>query len=1010
MSSFLRYWINKSDIDNYAWDALSSNPNATKMLITQIEYVRNFTEQGYKSLKSELNWYSLLANPCIFNYLLTLELPTNKYLYSLLIDPNKSNDLLILRFKDEYLKYLSTNPNAISLLTENIIDWKYLSSNPNAIKLIKQRSIYENKLSTEDYTKLENKIDWNVLCSNPNAIKILEANKDKIRPNGLNNLSLNPNANKLILTIPTSEHYIKKNLIKKICRSDDIEAIKKLTNPDWDEIYTNPVAIDLIYEKNNKETLHTSEWKQIFKNPNIFMSSIEIVNKLNLWCKNPNIDPYTQKQIKITVVDNSLYVKIYKSFLEYLILQYPNDENVYKKLPTAHCYKFQKINWRLFKSKEWIKTVLKYKHHFDTIYPNFDYLFTKYYLQFYNRKKFKYNYFLYKTIDDQIALNTLLNETNANMEEILKDIMEGNTEVFDELVSTYINAICFFIVPISKLSNHVELKDSILFNIYTNICDDTSTHFLTQAINHTKYKLYYIIYLIFSSGNISYIWERIGDAFTKFIKSHKYLSNGIIHNQSFDDDDEIYYNEIIKKVFSNINKYNFKEFVISSIFDIEEIFMEAFKQEEFNPVKDPYDNLPDPPQIPKPPILTQQLHLYKNRKTIEKDFIIDDEKEKQLKEFNELQTEYDNKLKEYDKEIKIYNKKYLGKKITPYFSVSIHRNSSDYTYTPIKTSKRSLNKFKEEKKLSTSSTLKDESNDIILTDEIRSKFYEYIYDGTDIESYEEQEELRIAYELAVLKGKISKELFEKIHKYSGGGKKSLNTIKKELRLDKQRLDKLIKNKCDLSGTDPFTMESYSDMHHKKIKYLSKIKSEINGTTYVNCYDTIPIYNYVLSCKKFGKVPINIALGREPFTEEHLKEIFKKIKHFTKQKTLEFGDNIYKNIKLVGVSKQLFQDEYIILLNINIGTIQFPTFIGDQLNDQEFYIFNGELTDYNTPYEDSSDKTIITIEKGIANGRLLEQFYYPYIPTRLIKKSENLLSLPTNFANITDLNNQLDLIT
>ena len=95
-----------------------------------------------------------------------------------------------------------------------------------------------------------------------------------------------------------------------------------------------------------------------------------------------------------------------------------------------------------------------------------------------------------------------------------------------------------------------------------------------------------------------------------------------------------------------------------------------------------------------------------------------------------------------------------------------------------------------------------------------------------------------------------------------------------------------------------------------------------------------------------------------------------------------------------------------MLKINIGTIQFPIF----LNNQEFYIFNGELTDDNTPYEDSSEKTIITIQRGISNGRLLEQSYYPYVPTRLIKKSKNLFSLPTNFTDITDLNNQLDLIT
>jgi hypothetical protein len=194
------------------------------------------------------------------------------------------------------------------------------------------------------------------------------------------------------------------------------------------------------------------------------------------------------------------------------------------------------------------------------------------------------------------------------------------------------------------------------------------------------------------------------------------------------------------------------------------------------------------------------------------------------------------------------------------------------------------------------------------------------------------------------------------------------------------------------------------MHRKKIKYLSKIKTEINGKTFVNCYDTVPIYNYVLSCKKSGSIPINIAVGREPFTEEHLKEIFKKIKHFTKRKTLELDDSTYKNIRLVGALNEISQNEYSLLLKINIGTIQFPIF----LNNQEFYIFTGELTDDSTPYEDSSNKTIITIQKGISNGRLLEQSYYPYVPTRLIKERKNLFSLPT-FLNTKQFNDELELV-
>ena len=52
--------------------------------------------------------------------------------------------------------------------------------------------------------------------------------------------------------------------------------------------------------------------------------------------------------------------------------------------------------------------------------------------------------------------------------------------------------------------------------------------------------------------------------------------------------------------------------------------------------------------------------------------------------------------------------------------------------------------------------------------------------------------------------------------------------------------------CDLNDVDPLTHESFNDMHIKKLKYLSKIKTVLpNGKIITNCYDTVPIYNYIL---------------------------------------------------------------------------------------------------------------------------------------------------------------------
>jgi hypothetical protein len=955
----LRYWINKEYIDKYGWKGLSANPNAIKMLKKRIEYEKTLTKTEYDLLESKIDWCKLLANPGIFKYLLTLEL--SKYLNSLLIDPNKSNDLLILRFKDEYLKGLSSNQNAIKLLEKNpnVIDYPRLSANPNAIKLLKK---------TDDIN--------------------------------YDNLFLNPNGSKLLRSEYKPTEQLK---IKKICRSNDIEEIKKLKTPDWDELYSNPVAIDLIHKKVNKEPLSIPE--KIFENPNIFITDKELKSKLKKWCNYPEINPYTDEPIKVSVVSNSEYVKLYKSFLEYLVSV--NEPNITSKLPTTHCYSFTSTAIDLSFYKRNGKEV-KLKTF------NFDYLFTAYYLKDNNISEFNLNYFLYKIILRQFEINSSLAETYHTIPDVLKDIMlDENLEVFIEMVNEYIYDLCILLLPLTKLANRIELEQPEYISYFEEMLD-IDTNVLPETIKNMKNRLHCILYLINLFGKED-IFERIKE--TK------------LDDDYFDD----YYVSIIYNCIIKENNKKFRNFLVSAIFDIEEIHIESNKQVVYNFVKDPYDNLPNPPEIPKYPILSQELILYKTRKSnlelnISKDskedlkiklsHLIDNDKDRQLKEYDKKVNEYNIQIKEYDRKIKTYNKQHLGKKITPYYSVSISRTKDEleYTYNPIKTTQRSLSAFSKIRKSSSNSTLYEDSSDVILTDELKSKFYRYIYDGTDIENYEEQEELLIEFNIAELNGKISNSRAKQLMEYSGGGKKSLSAIKAELKLDAKRLDTIFKNRCDLTGNEPFTMELYADMHTKKIKYLSKIKTVINGKTYVNCYDTVNIYNYVLNCKKSGKVPENIALGRKPFTRDNLKEIFKKIKHFTKQKTLEVNDNIYKNIRLVGIAKAIDENEYNISLNIKIGTIEFPIFLGKLDDDNGFYIHKGELfTIDETNYDNSSDKTIIVIQKGISNGRLLEQFHYPYIPTRLIKKTNNILSLPS-FPNIGTLeektqqfNNQLELL-
>ena len=49
------------------------------------------------------------------------------------------------------------------------------------------------------------------------------------------------------------------------------------------------------------------------------------------------------------------------------------------------------------------------------------------------------------------------------------------------------------------------------------------------------------------------------------------------------------------------------------------------------------------------------------------------EKEKELKEHSKKEKEFKKELKNYDKKLKDYNDKYLGKKLSPYFSVKLSK-------------------------------------------------------------------------------------------------------------------------------------------------------------------------------------------------------------------------------------------------------------------------------------------------------------------------------------------------
>ena len=404
-----------------------------------------------------------------------------------------------------------------------------------------------------------------------------------------------------------------------------------------------------------------------------------------------------------------------------------------------------------------------------------------------------------------------------------------------------------------------------------------------------------------------------------------------------------------------IDEYKFKIFFVSSIFDIKTLHDESseINNTKYEPIIDPYDNLPNPPDVP---ILRMNM-------PVSIDGTNNSEQKKALEEFKKKQEGFKKELKEYDIKLKEYNDKYLNKKLSPYFSVKLSRtvsvinekNSLRLSYSPLKISRNSLSNFKLNKKNKKERKIEQKTQDNYL---VRDK-----YDSSNKKLSKSDLKLKLALDADNFK------TFAKSLSPSG----------------KSPRQKYIG--CDLNDYDPITRVGFSDMHFKKIKYLSKIKTILpNGKIIINCYDTVPLYNYILDCNNKGEKPQNLAQGRDyPLDILQLDEVYKKIKYFTKKPTLERNIDTSRKIFLkplyVKINETMYGfPYYTIFANIIIGSIRWPISY-----DNNIYWQNGMIQLLLAPiisrddilFEDTSDNTVLLIEKGVENGYLLKLNKYPY---------------------------------
>ena len=805
--------------------------------------------------------------------------------------------------------------------------------------------------------------------------------------------------------------------------------------------------------------------------------SLNIQEAIKKWKENPNIDPYNGSEVKTSIVLKSKYFQLYEKYIIHLMKDLkPVDianpeifEKIRKQLPTNHIYMSKEIDyienlkhryndqledkWIDFLVKQKVLIYSKEKILEKEAYTVYDHLFMHLYLKK-NKKHFK-NYeireiyidnqeFLYETLQNQIRLvkavdmdceeviDSMLNVTSEENKGI-NFAVKGFTSTTDEwpyhvppllkLFTEYIYEISYYLLSIQKLNSTIYDK-YFLYDRKETINNTNKIEYIESSINYNKYRLKTILNIIlgsmYNSDNtekiniiifLKILWDKVKDT---IFKEQNFLENKSYYSRP-SDKSRVLKNRIDKCI-SEVEIKNFKMFFVSSLFDIETLHKQSQKNNNilYEPVIDPYSNLPEPPKMPRMPVISQQLQRYKMTSNIVGK---NSAKEKELKEFKQKESNYKKELKEYDKSLKKYNDKYLDKKLSPYFSVKLSRaksvinnkNSLRLSYSPLKVSAKSLTKFKSSKnKALLSKFEKEPYSRTYKRNEIEKIRQKEIEEKERIEMIRKREREREREEEREREREREREIanqeFMDYWFTNGGGTKkklSKSDLKLKLALEADNFKSFAKSLspsgksprqkyigCDLNDNDPITQESFSDMHFKKIKYLSKIKTKLpDGKIITHCYDTIPFYNYILDCNNKGKNPINLKMGKVELTQEQKEEVFKKIKFFTKQPTL--GRYIDTSIKYFLKAKYRPHTEssgdfttFVVEPLINIGSIDFDVLHNDLVNGSigllKPTLHKGAIISRDDMlFEDTSDETVLLIQKGMENGSLLRVKNYPY---------------------------------
>ena len=183
-------------------------------------------------------------------------------------------------------------------------------------------------------------------------------------------------------------------------------------------------------------------------------------------------------------------------------------------------------------------------------------------------------------------------------------------------------------------------------NRKTGLDNKKKIEYIDNSINYNKYRLKTIINLIFgsmyNSDNsekidiktfLKILWSEVKDI---IFEEQKYHTNRRFYHPI--SNEKVLYLDISKNIGESEIK-NVKMFFVSSIFDIETAHKESQENNNvlYEPVIDPYNNLPEPPKMPRAPVISQDLQRYKMTSHIKGK---NSAKERELKEHQKKEKEF----------------------------------------------------------------------------------------------------------------------------------------------------------------------------------------------------------------------------------------------------------------------------------------------------------------------------------------------------------------------------------